>query len=325
MLRCAVIGCGWAGRHHIETIAESNTSVLVAAVDPDPIVGEDIKSRHNIPIYTDVIELLHNVDDIDVAVVATLPDLHKPICSRLIDEGINIYCEKPVCRNSEDIFLLKEQADRKGIKFGVVFNQRYGDAVLKAKELLEKDNTVLHLITASMYQHLPDMLTSNIKEDFMLTDALCHLLDVVTYLGGSVKDAKAFANKIESELYSDVGVALQFKNGCIGTISHSNVGGKFDTQHPFQCIDLHTKESRLRIDNQFDRLTVYPHDSMGQIVYETSVFKRRDYAVSMKRACEAFLEAINEGGELPSDINAALENMKVIELIKLSINKKRGV
>ena len=47
MLRCAVIGCGWAGRHHIETIAESNTSVLVAAVDPDPIVGEDIKSRHN--------------------------------------------------------------------------------------------------------------------------------------------------------------------------------------------------------------------------------------------------------------------------------------
>ena len=167
-----------------------------------------------------------------------------------------------------------------------------------------------------MYQHLPDKLTTNVKEDFMLTDALCHLLDIVTFLCGPVKDVKAFANKIESELYSDIGAALLFENGGLGTISHSNVGGRFDTQHPFQCIDLHTKKCRMRIDNQFDRLTVYPHGDMGQTVYETSVFKRRDYAVSMKRACEAYLDAIEKGGELPSDINSALDNMQVIEAIK---------
>lgn len=321
MLKSVVIGCGWAGRHHLDTIAGSKIAALAAAADPDPAVRDEISRQYNIPVYNDTEELLKNVSGIDVAVVATIPDLHKPICIRLIDEGINIYCEKPVCRNSEDIRLLKELSEKKGVKFGVVFNQRYGDAVIKAKEILVRDNSALHLVTASMYQHLPVKLTSNVREDFMVTDALCHLLDLVTFLCGPVKEAKAFANKIESELYSDVGAALLFENGCIGTISHSNVGGKFDTQHPFQCIDIHSAKCRMRIDNQFDRLTVYPHDEMGQIVYETSVFKRRDYAVSMKRACEAYLTAVYEGGELPSDVNSALVNMQVIERIKLSIRE----
>lgn len=322
MLKCVVIGCGWAGRHHLDTIAASKIAVLVAAVDPDPVTRDEISRRYQIPVFQDLEQLLSSVPKPDVGVVATIPDLHKPICLKLIDAGIHIYCEKPVCRNSKDIRTLKTLADKKGICFGVNFNQRYGDAVLKAKQLLMEQNSTLHLVTASMYQHLPIKLSGNVKKDFVLTDAMCHLLDLVTFLCGPVKEVKAFANKIESELYSDVGAVLCFENGCIGTISHSNVGGKLETQHPFQCIDLHTKECRMCIENQFDRLTVYPHSGMEQIVYETSVFIRRDYAVSMTRACEAYLEAISKGGELTSDINAALVNMQVIEAMKSSIFSK---
>lgn len=322
MLRCVVIGCGWAGRHHIDTITSSKAAVLVAAVDPDLKTGREISHKYNIPVFCDLRQLLDSTSKIDVAVVATIPDLHLPICTLLLEAGINIYCEKPVCRNSTDIQTLKILADQKGLRFGVVFNQRYGDVVLKAKSLLEKENSILHLITASMYQHLPTKLTSNVKEDFMLTDALCHLLDIVTFLCGPVKDVKAFANKNESEIYSDVAVALSFENGCIGTISHSNVGGKLETQHPFQCIDLHTNECRIRMENQFDRLTIYPHDRLEQIVYEASVFQKRDYSISMERACIAFLEAVCEGGELPSDISHAIENMQVIEAIKASLQKQ---
>lgn len=323
MLRCAVIGCGWAGKHHLQTLEDNRETELVAAVEPDETLCRNIRRDFQIPVFSDVKQLLEGVPDIDIAVVATIPDLHKPVCITLIEKGIHIYCEKPVCRNSEDIRYLKELADAKGVRFGVAFNQRFGDAVLKAKEILEESCGSVHLVTASMYQHLPDKMSDNVREDFMLTDAVCHLLDVVTFLCGTVREVKAFGIKKESEIYSDIGAVFLLQDGGVGTISHSNVGGMIETQHPFQCIDIHTKECRMRIENQFDRLTVYPHSGKEQLVYETSVFLRRDYGVSMERALDAYLKAIKEGGELPSDITSALVNMQVIEEMKDSIQGRK--
>ncbi len=323
MLRCVVIGCGWAGMHHLQTLKDNEETDLIAAVEPDETLREKIRKNYLIQVFPDVKQLIGNVPDIDIAVVATVPDLHKPICTMLIEKGIHIYCEKPVCRNSRDIRYLKELADAKGIRFGVAFNQRYGDGVRKAKEILNESGGSVHLVTASMYQHLPTKLSDNVKEDFMLTDAVCHLLDVVTFLCGAVEKVKAFGTKKESEIYSDVGAVLLLQNGGVGTISHSNVGGMIETQHPFQCIDIHTAEYRMCIENQFDRLTVYPHATMERLVYEPSVFLRRDYGVSMERALNAYLKAIREGGELPSDIASALINMQVIEEMKDSIQQEK--
>lgn len=323
MLRCVVIGCGWAGKHHLQTLKDNGEAELIAAVEPDGILREKIQDDYQIQVFSDVKQLIETVPDIDIAVVATVPDLHKPVCMMLIEKGINIYCEKPVCRNSEDIRYLKELADAKGVRFGAAFNQRFGDAVLKAKEILNESGGSVHLVTASMYQHLPVKVSDNVREDFMLTDAICHLLDIVTFLCGTVKEVKAFGTKKESEIYSDVGAAFLLQDGGVGTISHSNVGGMIETQHPFQCIDIHTRECRMRIENQFDRLTVYPHSSMERLVYETSVFLRRDYGVSMERALSAYLKAIKEGGELPSDITSALVNMQVIEEMKDSIQGRK--
>lgn len=324
MVKCVVIGCGWAGMHHLDTLQRREGTELTAAVDPDSEIQKKVRETYHIPVFSDTGELLRERRDIDIAVVATVPDLHREICEKLIQAGIHVYCEKPVCRNSAEIRVLKELAQEKGIRFGVGFNQRFGDAVMRAKELLAKSGSAMHLVTASMYQQLPVRLSENVREDFMFTDAVCHLLDIVMYLCGPVKEIKAFANKIESEIYSDVGAVLMFENGCIGTVSHSNVGGRLDTQHPFQCIDIHTEECRMQIENQFDRLTVYPHESVERIVYETSVFSRRDYAVSMTRALEAYLRAIQEGGEMPSDITSALVNMQVIEAMKSSVQRKTG-
>lgn len=325
MLKCVVIGCGWAGRRHMDAINASRRAVLVGAAEADAARRKDISGTYKIPVFPDTMTLLNHILDVDVAVVATIPDLHKGICELLIEAGIQVYCEKPVCRDSEDIRYLKERAELKGVRFGVAFNQRYGDSILKAKEFLLREKSPLHLVTASMYQHLPIKLSDNVRMDFMLTDAICHLLDIVTFLCGPVKEVKAFGSKIGSELYSDIGAALLFSNGAVGTISHSNVGGRLETQHPFQCIDLHTGTCRLCIENQFDRMTVYPHGREERLVFEPSVFRRRDYDVSMTRALEEYLKALEAGEDLPSDIASALANMRVIETMKLSIQNKSEV
>lgn len=320
MTRCIVVGYGWAGMHHLRTVADSRLAALAGVVEPDPQKASRIGREFDVPVYPCLSDV--PPDGYDTAIIATRPPLHKEQCLQMISARKNILCEKPVCRNSRDIEALRQAAEQTGIRVGVVFNQRYGDAVCKAKELLMQDNGAMHLITASMYQHLPTKLGGGIEEDFMITDACCHLLDLVTFLAGNVRSVNAIASKNESELYSDLVAAIVFENDCIGVISHSNVGGKMETQHPFQCIDIHTQNARYQIENQYDRLTVYPHDSMAQQVYTTSVFQERDYGVSMRRACEDFLKAVDEGGEMPADLNQALTNMRILESIKDSITQK---
>lgn len=312
MSRCVVIGCGWAGMHHIKTVHKSSAATLVAVVDPAKEKREELAATYNVSAYSDLATLLAQGPAFDVGIVATLPDLHYELCNVLIAAGKHILCEKPVCRTSAEIAQLQQKADGAGVQFGVVFNQRYGAAVQKAKMLLTQEET-LHLATASMYQHWPTKTGGHVKDTFMITDACCHLLDLLTYLCGPVQSIKAVAFKNESELYSDIAASILFKNGCVGSMTHSNVGGKLDTQHPFQCVELHTKRARYRMGNHCGPLTVYPHEQDAQLVYETSVFQRRDYVVSMHLACEDFLQALAQGRPLPADINDALTNMMVLE------------
>lgn len=317
--RCVVIGCGWAGRHHLETVYNSEFAQLTAAVDPDESRQMAVARRYGIPVYDSMDALICSGTRFDTGIVATLPALHESQCAQLIRMGKHVLCEKPVCRTSAQIAGLQEAARRAGVCFGVIFNQRYGAAVQKAKELMGARDGAMHLITASMYQHWPTRIQGHVTRTFMITDACCHLLDLMTFLCGPVAQVKAVASGQNSELYSDLSASLLFENGCVGSMTHSNVGGKLDTQHPFQCIDVHTEYARYRIENQCDRLTVYPHDSPAQTVYETSVFQRRDYAVSMRLACEDYLRAAAKGQEPPADIGQALVNMQVLEAIMASI------
>jgi predicted dehydrogenase len=315
MNECVVFGCGWAGTHHIETVSQSPYAYLKAVVDPDDGKRSIVCKAFNVPGFSCVDELDNSNISYTTGIIATPAESHFDLSFRLIANGKNVLCEKPVCRNSKEIEVLKNETKRTKSLFGVVFNQRYGFVVQKAKELIEKEGGSLHLITASMYQHWPTEISTGINETFMITDALCHLLDLSTFFGGPIEDIKSVSFKNESELISDVVAAVRFSNGCLGSISHSNVGGKIDTQHPFQHIDIHTSNARYRLENLFDSLTVLPHDETASHVYKPSVFTKRDYSESMYLACSDYLQAVHNGDAIPSDINQALINMKMLEEI----------
>ena len=122
MNRCVVIGCGWAGRHHLDTVAASAYARLAAAVEPDENKRQEAARRYGVPVYDSVESLLASGTGFDTGIVATLPALHGPQCAALIAAGKNVLCEKPVCRSSAEIAALGQAARKAGVRFGVVFN-----------------------------------------------------------------------------------------------------------------------------------------------------------------------------------------------------------
>mgnify|MGYP002585172207 CR=1 FL=1 len=312
--RCVVIGCGWAGQYHARTVSESAVAELVALVEPSPIRAKAVGAEHGVPVYADLESVLAG-ERFDTAIVATLPTLHYEQVRRLLESGKDILCEKPLCRSSEEIRELKVLAEARGLRLGVVFNQRYGHAVQKAKELLKQDATPRHLITASMYQDFPKSPGGHIGELFLLTDSCCHLLDLMTYLAGPAMAGLAIGSKNELGVYTDVTASLRFMDGGVGSLTHSAYGGSLETQHPFQRIDIHTEQARYCVESCVGKLTVYPHGSQMRETYIPPVFEPHDYGVTMTRACRMFLNALHDGSPLPASAEDAYRNMVMIETL----------
>lgn len=312
--RCIVVGCGWAGAQHAQAVADSPAANLVALVEPSASRSAEMAARFGVPVYASIADALAQVE-FDAAIVATLPMLHYDQCRLLLENGKDVLSEKPLCRTSEEIAELMAIARSKGVQLGVLFNQRYGKAVQMARQLLEQDKTERQLVTASMYQNFHVYRGPHIHETFVLTDSCCHLLDLVTYLAGPIKTGSAIGKMGENGFYTDVAATLEFEAGHVGTMAHSCFGGALDTQHPFQQIDIHTRQAHYVVDSLMDRLTVYPHDGQMRQIYEPSVFERRDYALTLKSACQAFLQALHDRKPLPESAQDALCNTQLIETL----------
>ena len=316
--RCIVIGCGWAGMQHAQTVFDSKAAHLVALVEPDILRAQQAQMRFGVKVYGHLNDAIAQ-EDFDTAIVATLPILHEQQCRLLLEKGKDVLCEKPLCRTKEGITRLIQIAKIHHVQLGVVFNQRYGAAVQHAKVLLKKDQSRKQLITANMYQNFHVLNGPHVDQMFLLTDSCCHLLDLMTYLVGPVLEGQAIGNRDGRGIYINIAATLRFACGCVGTMAHSAYGGAMETQHPFQQIEIHTQEARYVIDNLMDCLTVYPHASEQHEVYGTSVFKRRDYGYTMTLACEDFLQAVNRHEPLPSTAQDAWNNMATIETLCASL------
>lgn len=310
-IRCAVIGYGWAGQRHADTIFHSQWADLAAVIDRNPSAREKCAAEYPVPVYDDLEKALSH-EHFDAAVIATLPPTHMEICEHLIRSGIHVLCEKPLCRSAEDIVRLNEMAEQNQVKLGVVFNQRYGYAVQTAKRLLLEDDSPRQLITASMYQDFPKKPVGHFDRLYLLTDSCCHLLDLMTFLVGPATDGSAIGTVNEYGIVSNIAATLQFANGCIGSMTHSVYGGSHDTQHPFQQIDIHTAKARYSLENCTGKLTVFPHGSDARSIYEPSAFVRKEYDSTLRDACNDFLKAIALDNAVPAPAQDAWNNMLII-------------
>lgn len=316
--RCIVVGCGWAGVQHAQTVHDSEVAQLTALVEPNAQRALQMKERFGVQVYASLEDALERAD-FDTAVVATLPHLHARQCRLLLEHGKDVLCEKPLCPGKDEIAQLMDVARAHGVQLGVVFNQRYGCAVQRAKALLEEDTSPRQLITASMYQNFHVLRGEHIGEMFLLTDSCCHLLDLMTYLVGPVAEERAIGNRDERGVFVNVAATLRFAGGCVGTMAHSAYGGELETQHPFQQIEIHTQRARYVIDSLVDRLTVYPHANERREIYEPSVFERRDYGHTMTLACRDFLQALYRREPVPVPARDAWLNAAAIETLCASI------
>lgn len=128
-IRCAVIGAGRMGRHHVRVYAQNQNADLVGVVDVDPEVCNNIVEEWGGKAYGTVEELL--AAGVDAVTIATPTIHHRSAAETLLASKVACLIEKPLAPNVEEARSIADAADASDAVLQVGHIVRY-DPVMRA-------------------------------------------------------------------------------------------------------------------------------------------------------------------------------------------------
>ena len=102
-MRIALIGVGVIGKVHLNVISNTEEQIVgICDIDESKLIDFDSKIT-----YKDYKKMLDETNP-DIVHICTPHYLHKEMIVYALKKNINVFCEKPVCINYEEIDEIKE-------------------------------------------------------------------------------------------------------------------------------------------------------------------------------------------------------------------------
>lgn len=133
--KLGIVGFGGMGNWHRETIETIDCLSVKGVYDIKP---ERLRFAEECGLIAyDSLDKLLCDDEIDIVLVSTPNDQHRPIAIKALESGKNVVSEKPVTLSSADLEQMLDAADRSGKIFTVHQNRRWDEDYLTVKKIIE--------------------------------------------------------------------------------------------------------------------------------------------------------------------------------------------
>ena len=213
-----LIGYGGMGRWHTEILSNVPEAVIGGIYDIKEEKREEAKEKGFFVYETE--EAMLADPDIDVVLIATPNDCHKPIAIRAMHAGKNVISEKPVTLSSADLLEMENAAKETGKLLTVHQNRRWDDDFLIIKKLVEEQK-LGHVFRIESRVHgsrgIPgDWRKEKVHGGGMVLDWGVHLLDQILYMYGDRKIETVYAsltNVTNQEVDDGFTAILTFEGG----------------------------------------------------------------------------------------------------------------
>jgi predicted dehydrogenase len=253
-LRVAVAGTGAFGRNHLRVYRELEQSgagvELAAAVEPDPGRAAEVEAQYGVPVFASVEELLGSGLRIDTASVAVPTIHHHAVASQLLDAGLDVLVEKPLCAALPEADDLVARAEKGGRVLQVGHLERFNPAVLAVQPRLKRP--------MFFEAHRLSVFTPRSLDVDVVLDLMIHDLDIVlTFANSPVREVRAVGLPILSPKVDIANVRVEFESGCVANFTASRVSTervrklRFFEPRQYVSIDYARRELLvIRIDDQ---------------------------------------------------------------------------
>lgn len=216
--RYAVIGYGFIGRRHVDTLKSFEVSDCTAVCDINPQRLQEVKNLYpDMNVYDNADDLFAN-EEIDGVIIAANNNQHKELVIKAARAGKHIICEKPAAMTVADLDEMTAEVRKAGVTFTVHQQRRYDKDFRCVKECYDKKLVGdIYTIQSSLYGYNGNMHDWHIyKEEGggMLYDWGVHLIDQILYMVDS-RLVSVFAdvrNVINEEVDDYFKILLRFEN-----------------------------------------------------------------------------------------------------------------
>ena len=153
MIKLGIIGCGLIGNkraNSIRSMSNSNFNLLGCA-DINIDKAKNL-SKNKIKIFDNYIDLIRD-SSIDAVIIATLHDSLASITKYALENKKHVFVEKPAARNFSELKDVLKFSNNNELKIRVGFNHRFHPGILKAKELIKKNQIGPLMFIRARYGH----------------------------------------------------------------------------------------------------------------------------------------------------------------------------
>ena len=134
--RLGFVGLGWIGRNRLQSIVQAGVAEVAAIHDVQTdAAAEALKLSPDAVIFSAFEELLK--DDLDGVVIATPNSFHAEQSIAALEQGIAVFCQKPLGRNAFETRRIVEAARNADCLLGVDLSYSAIPAMQKVNALVE--------------------------------------------------------------------------------------------------------------------------------------------------------------------------------------------
>lgn len=238
-LRFGLIGTGWIGRFHAETLANRLPNTTLTAV-ADPIIeaAQAISSARFAALapsgapkaYADPFALIAD-PDVDAVAISSPAATHTDLVVAAARAGKHVFCEKPMALTLADADRAIQAADDAGVALQVGFNRRFDPDFVAAHDAIVAGSIGTPQMLRSLTRDpgISADVAARVKPWTIFNETLIHDFDTLCWLnpGARVTEVYAQADALVHPQYASGGyldtsvVQLRFDNGAFATAEAS--------------------------------------------------------------------------------------------------------
>lgn len=331
MIQIGIIGAGRIGKVHLQSITYRVKNARVKAI-ADPFMNEEtenfVRGMGVTEVYKDYKQILED-PDIDAVLVCSSTDTHAAISIEAIQAGKHVFCEKPVDHALDKIHAVEEAlAAHPGCRFQVGFNRRFDHNFAAVRKAYDEGRIgEAHILKITSRDPEPPNPAYIKVSGGMFLDMTIHDFDMACFLTGSdveeiyVQSAVLVDPAIGQQGDVDTAIiTMKMTNGALAVIDNSRRAAYgYD-----QRAELFGSKGMVATANDTISSAVIS-DANGVTGEKPLFFFLERYMESFSEEMRQFVDACENGGEVPVGIHAGLQAVKIGLAAKKSVEEHRPV
>ena len=240
-LRAGVIGVGHLGQHHARHYATLPGVTLAGVYDASPDRAKLIAERHGVRAWTNLEEVLTQVDLVSVAAPTSV---HFAAAKACLEAGKHVLVEKPIAVTSAEAHELVELAARRGCLLQVGHSERFNPIMQRMRASIERP--------AFIEGHRLSAFGERGTDVDVVLDLMIHDLDLVlSFQPGPVEEVRAAGVPVLSSNIDIANARIAFASGCVANLTASRVSTnkmrrlRFFQRDRYVSIDFQSRQAMV--------------------------------------------------------------------------------